>query len=370
MLGLTVKVGLSGCDDSTSRNKPSPNDSAELQQALQQLANDEVKEAQVPGLGITVELADGRRFEVNGGKVGPLPGDASYEVTTTQQIVGSTTKLFTATMIMQLIESDKLSLDQTVDRWFSIPNAQNITVRMLLSHTSGLHDYTSFLSEEETRQPHTPQQLVDVAVAQGPWAQPGDSVARYSNTNFTLLALILERETGMSWEDNVHARITQPLGLTHTFSATKPAANANVAKGWVLSDDGWVDGQPATDPSIGWGVGAIVSTNHELFTFTKALLTGKLFKSPNTLALMRQYNSPIDPALLSDGEPPYTVGLCLVRYQVDDMQIEGHVGHILGYNSATFRDIETGTIVTVTSNVEHEVAGLTAVKIAQYLRSR
>lgn len=369
-LGATVSFGAFGCDDDDKKQPNLDVETAELQRALEAFVADEMAEAQVPGLGITVGLADGRVLQVSGGKVGPHADDARYDVDSTAQIIGSTTKLFTGAMIMQLVESGALALDQTIDRWFSMPGAARITVRMLLSHTSGLHDYTSFLSEEETARPWTPRQLVDRAVEQGAWGPPGAAVARYSNTNFTLLAMILEQETNLTWEQNVQTRIAQPLGLTHTFSATNAGANQQVVPGWVHTDDGWVDGRSATDPSIGWGVGALVSTNRELFTFTKALFGGELFESQRTVEQMLAFDTPVDPALLSEDEPPYDVGLCVVRYEIDGLQLEGHVGHILGYNSATFRDPQERTFVTVTSNVEHEVAGLTAVKVAQYLRAR
>ncbi|MFT3927043.1 MAG: serine hydrolase domain-containing protein [Myxococcales bacterium] len=373
-LAFVLAGSAIGCNDDEHQDDPrevSNEDTALLGSELRTLAEQDLQEMQALGMGITVQLADGRLVEVAAGRIGPNATDPLYDVGATRQILGSVTKLYTATMIMQLVEEGSLSLDDTLEPWFSIPKADAITVRMLLSHTSGLRECLEALTQEETAQPWTPMQLLDKAVALGPWAEPGGNVARYANTNFLVLAMLLEKLTGTSWEQNVHTRITTPLGLVHTGSATEPGGRGDLVEGWLHTEEtGWTAALALTDPSVGWGYGAMAATNRELARFTKALFAGELFESPSTLAQMRQFDAEIDPTLLSDGEPPYRVGLGMVRYEIDDLQLEGHVGHVVGFNSATFHDPATGSLISVTSNDEDEVAGLTAVKVAQHLRSR
>jgi len=345
-------------------------DTSTLQKALDGLAASELTEMDILGIGITVQLDDGRVFESAAGHIGPDADEAEYDVRATKQVIGSITKLYTAAMLMQLAEDGKVSLDDTADRWFTIPKADAITVRMLLNHTSGLNDCLGGMTAEDYKRAWTPQQLVERAVKLGAWTAPGSKLARYSNTNFVLLAMIVEAETGKSWSQNVVERITKPLGLTHTSYAGDAKGRANLVDGWVHDDAGWHGALAQVDPTIGWGMGALVSTNHELAQFTKALLTGALFSSPDTLAKMLDFSVEMDPASLAPGEPPQRIGLCITRYEVDDLQLDGHIGHILGYNTATFRDPKTKALITVTANTDNAITGLTAIKVAQYLRAR
>jgi CubicO group peptidase (beta-lactamase class C family) len=251
-----------------------------------------------------------------------------------------------------------------------MPNARKITVRMLLTHTSGLRDYLHLLTLAQLGQPWTPAQLLDLALAAGPMGAPGMAKAIYSNTNVLVLAMIVEAETGTSWEDNVEERIALPLGLEHTYYAGQRDRATHLAGGWLETDAGWLNTMTVFDPSVGWGIGAMVSTNAELRRFTEALFDGELFASPATLEQMRQYDTEMDPAYQSPGEPPSRVGLALTSMSVGGVTIEGHLGHIEGYNAGAVRDPDTGAIIVVTSNDNRAWAGPIALEVARYLRDR
>lgn len=343
-------------------------DTRDVQAGLDQVVRDEVAANGFLGAGVSVRLADGRTFHSATGHSDPEAKQV-YDGASTEQIVGSVTKLYTAVLVMQLVEQHRISLDDRVDRWLSFPGADAITVRMLLSHTSGLNDYLNHMTLEQLGQPWTPGQLVEIAIAAGPMGAPGMTQAIYSNTNFVVLAMIVEAETGKSWEANVRERIAAPLGLVHTYDAGESERAAHLVGGWLETPSGWLDTSTLFDPSVGWAIGSMVSTNAELLRFSEALFDGELFASPATLAQMRHYQTEGDPAYAGD-DPPATLGLAMMSLSMGGMTLEGHLGHIEGYNACALRDPETGAIIVVTSNDNRASAGPIAVKVARYLRDR
>jgi len=378
---LAIQLGAAGCSgdnllqpQNTSHEHASTPDAGgtdtgavaddALQMALQDLAASELEERNILGLGISVRLKDGRLLEASAGRVGPTEADTAYSAGSTRQVIGSTTKLFTAVLVMQLVESRELSLDDTLERWFDFPSAHLLTVRMLLNHTSGLSDCLQVIPSGELAHPWTPQALFDAALEAGPLAAPGGNVAWYSNTNFLLLALIAERLTGTSWEQSIQTQIASPLGLAQTRYEAQPQS---LADGWFLDDGEWTSSLQFLDASTGWGFGALVSTNRELARFTQALFHGELFEDASTLEQMLAFGAAVAPETLSPGEPPQDVGLGIIRYRADDVTLHGHLGHVLGYDTGTFLDPNSGAQITITANTDHAVTGITALKIAQAL---
>jgi D-alanyl-D-alanine carboxypeptidase len=180
--------------------------------------------------------------------------------------------------------------------------------------------------------------------------------------------MVVEEVSGKSWQANLAERITEPLELDETFYAGDPAGADHLVDGWLQTEEGWVGTLQFTDPSVGWGFGALTATNRELARFGKALFNAELFADAATLDAMLAFDVEMDPSVLSPGEPPQTVGLGVLRYQLDEFVLDGHLGHILGYNSAILHDPETGVTLTGTTNTEGAVVAITLVKIAQALR--
>ncbi|MEV6240110.1 serine hydrolase domain-containing protein [Lentzea sp. NPDC051838] len=194
---------------------------------------------------------------------------------------GSNTKSFVAAVVMQLNAEGKVELDAPVTKY--LPNAikdNTITVRQLLNHTSGLANYTNFMGldkfEEQRHRYYEPHELLDIANAHEPTNAPGEKF-KYSNTNYVLLGLIVQKVTGRPIAENVDQRIIRKLGLKDTYW---PAQGDETIKGkhphgYAKTGNG-VEDVTELDPSWGWAAGQIISTTKDLNTFFNALVNGDL----------------------------------------------------------------------------------------------
>lgn len=240
-------------------------------------------------------------------------GDTAAPPTDGRFWAGSVAKTFTATVVLQLVAEDKLQLDTAVaDHLPGLELDRRVTARMLLQHTSGLFNYTGEYLPDGTVLPgipatgkawvdtrlhrYQPQELVQLALSQPARFAPGTDWS-YSNTNYTLAALLIEQVTGGSYGDVLHQRILRPLGLRDTVLAgdttdlPEPHAHGYYryqdADGWKVTD---VSRQ---NLSMLPGAGAAISTTRDLHTFFSALNAGKLLPAP-LLAEMRTPAGPIN----------------------------------------------------------------------------
>ncbi|MEU8774301.1 serine hydrolase domain-containing protein [Streptomyces sp. NPDC048606] len=211
--------------------------------------------------------------------------------------IGSTTKTFTATVVLQLVAEGRLDLDDPVEALLpdlvrgADRDARGITVRQLLNHTSGLFDYVHdpvivgrSMGEPFLRHRfdvYRPEELVGLALAHPPHFAPGERFG-YSNTNYFLAGMIIERVTGAPLADAFAERIARPLGLTATYL---PRAGESVIEGphgrhysklMLPEPDATVHDVTELDPSWGWAAGGAVSTTGDLLRFFTALLAGRL----------------------------------------------------------------------------------------------
>jgi D-alanyl-D-alanine carboxypeptidase len=203
----------------------------------------------------------------------------------TKYRIGSISKMFTATMIFQLIEEGKLTLATTLDKYFAgIPNAKIITVGNLLSHRSGLHnitddpEYMTYMTK-----PKNQLEMIDIISKYKVDFQPDEKTA-YSNTNFILLGYIVEKITGQTYPQNLEKRITSKIGLKNTYYGKKTSVAENEALSYKF--DGSWKLEPETDMSIPGGAGAIVSTPADLTKFIESLFGLKLV-SEKSLSRMK-----------------------------------------------------------------------------------
>jgi D-alanyl-D-alanine carboxypeptidase len=242
--------------------------------------------------------------------------------------IGSVTKSFVATVLLQLAGEGKLSLEDSIDRWLPgvVPKGEDITIRHLLGHRSGLFDY---LADEKVLQPYlsgnfgyvwTPQQLIAVATSHAPPFEPGAKFS-YSNTNYILLGLIVEAASGNSVGSELRQRIFKPLGLRSTFLATSQRIPGAHAHGYLVSGNDPLQDVTLVSPSYVWTAGGIVSTASDVADFYRALLRGRLLK----------------PALLREMETAsvgYGLGLAKTRLPCGD--IFGHNGALASYLTYAF----------------------------------
>jgi len=198
--------------------------------------------------------------------------------TKTRYRIGSISKMFTATMIFQLIEEDKLTLKTSLATYFpQLPNASKITIGEMLGHRSGLHNFTNdSLYATYMGKPQSEPEMLAVFAKQKPDFEP-DTKAEYSNTNFVVLGYIIEKITGKPYQEQLKKRITSKIGLADTYYGSKTNPQINEAYSYSYSNEHWIQ-MPETDMSIPGGAGAIVSTPTDLVKFIEAVFAGKLIQ--------------------------------------------------------------------------------------------
>jgi D-alanyl-D-alanine carboxypeptidase len=245
--------------------------------------------------------------------------------------IGSITKTFVATTVLQLAGERRVRLDAPVGRYLprlGIP--AGVTVRMLLNHTSGLGNYTTAIITGEgdlerlRRTTYTPRELVALGLRLPPTGAPGAGWS-YSNTNYIVLGLLIERVTGHRYDAEVSRRILRPLGLRSTsFPGVDPYLRGPHSKAYVRWSDGSLRDFSVFNMSWGWAAGEMISTMDDLNRFFRALLSGRLL-SP---ALLRQMETtvPFDPGAPEAGG----YGLGLYWLAVPCGRAWGHDGGVIG----------------------------------------
>ncbi|MFI9275978.1 serine hydrolase domain-containing protein [Kitasatospora sp. NPDC052896] len=212
--------------------------------------------------------------------------------------IGSTTKTFVATVLLQLEAEHKLNLDDSVEQW--LPglvdgngyDGSKITIRQLLDHTSGIanfatsdsveHDFNGPAFLQHRFDSFTPRQLVELAISVKPSFAPGTGW-EYSDTNYVLAGMIVERVTGRSLSQEITDRFVKPLHLRNTYEPTGDDTRIHGPHGRFYSKLGILDDATAPfydvtelNPSWGYGSGDMISTVGDLNTFFQALLKGLL----------------------------------------------------------------------------------------------
>jgi D-alanyl-D-alanine carboxypeptidase len=231
--------------------------------------------------------------------------------------IGSISKSFTTVLILKAVEQKKLSLNQTIDKWFpTIKNAKKINVNHLLSHRSGIHNFTDnkdYLTWNT--QPKTEKEMIEIIAKGGSNFNP-DSKAEYSNSNFVLLTYILEKTFTKSYSDLLQEFIVNPSGLKNTYVFGKINPSINECKSYSFLGS-W-KAEAETDFTIPLGAGAIISTPSDLTKFADALFSGKLLTN-ESLEIMKT---------IKDG---YGIGLFQIPFYKSIGY--GHTGGIDGFSS-------------------------------------
>lgn len=313
---------------------------AELQAALAATLAERVTALNAPGAVVAVERAGYAPWIVAAGQANLATG-APMEPASRLR-VASLTKPYVAVLALQLAQEGWLALDQTVAHWLPglVPGGERITVRQLLSHTSGLPEYmTGGFVGRVRRAPervYTPEELVAEALARPRLFAPGAPGRwAYSNTNYILLGLIIERVTGNSLEFELQQRIIEPLGLTNTAMAPNRATGEGLARGYARGQD-----YTELNMSFAWAAGGLTSTAEDTLRFARALFDGALLR-PEYLASMRSY--------LDAGRDDYGLGLMRTTFPTLG-SAEGHTGGLAGYRSVVWRLPEQGITIVVLVN--------------------
>lgn len=274
--------------------------------------------------------------ELSGGKV---PTNGRFRA-------GSITKTFVSTVVLQLVNERKVRLDDPIDNYLPEYDIDpRITVRMLLSHTSGLFNYTGEVNPDGTFEPgialqgqefvdarfhrYTPDDLIAVSQSKPARFAPGTNFS-YSNTNYILIGQMVERVTGTPYEVQVHKRILGPLGLRETVLPGErtgiPGPHAHGYFAYRHEGQFRVVDITRLSPTWAWAAGEIISTTGDLDKFISALLKGRLL--PTRLLTEMTTPSPF---------AGYGLGLELLDVGPECGGLfYGHTGGIAGYQTYMF----------------------------------
>jgi D-alanyl-D-alanine carboxypeptidase len=274
---------------------------------------------------------------------------------------GSIAKPFVSVVVLQLAERGRLSLDARLPEVLPagvigrFANTADITVRMLLGHRSGIPGWLSpAVAEQVARHPAkvwTVSEFLDLAAAQPPVFAPGTGFF-YSDTNYNLLGLIIERIAGRSWRHAVTRRVIRPLHLTHTAlpAPGHRSITSAHAHGYAALDGKTID-LTRVDPSFAGAAGAcaLVTNVHDLARFLDALFKGRLFRHRATLREMLD----LAPAQGEGGLAGY--GLGIEQYALPGgIELIGHLGGTAGYRSFVGRVRPLGVTMTFALNAEDD----------------
>ncbi|MFV0127092.1 serine hydrolase domain-containing protein [Streptomyces sp. HMX112] len=276
---------------------------------------------------------------------GPVPADGFVRI-------GSGTKTYVAVVVLQLAGEGRVDLDAPIGSY--LPGAargrgtdgRRVTVRQLLRHTSGLPDYEPLLDADVFRRRrvhHRPERLLDLALAHGPDFAPGSGWG-YSNTNYILLGLLVQKVTGRPLAREVAHRILRPLGLRHTYfpGTGELGIRQPHARGYHANEPGGpLRDITVMDPSWGWAAGAMIATPDDVNRFLVAVLDGRLLAPEQRRELRGTVPAP---ALWRGAR--YGLGLISTPLSCGGL-MWGHGGDIPGYETRSGAT-DDGRAVTVT----------------------
>lgn len=332
-------------------------------------------------VGVHAEVVDGDRRSRARSGVAQIGSDQPVDFDSYFRM-GSNTKTFVAVVVLQLAAEGALSLEDSVDTWLpgvvsgNGNDGKQITIRQLLQHTSGLYNYTGEVDEGEEDpqpdlpvlrseedylklrlEPSTPEELVALALQHEPRFAPGAEWS-YSNTNYVLAGMIIERVTGNHWSVEVKSRILDPLGIEHTF---EPGDEADLPTPHARAYQQFEAGGPLVDVTIAnhsWGdaAGSLVTTTSDLARFWQAIHDGSLLE-PEQIAELHD----AVPA------PPFEPILPGTRYGLGIMHIPtscgggywSHAGDAMGYSTRNATNEDGSRVVVIslsTQFMDEEIA--------------
>lgn len=296
------------------------------------------------GISAAVILADGEMWTGQAGEStpgSPVTRDMTFDA-------GSVGKMFTAAIVLQLVEEDRIGLDEAIASWLpEAPNAERVTPRMLLTHTSGWPDvwddasFVPSLAAAPTR-----RWTLEEVLAAMPETVNEPGVWDYSSSGYVALGLIVEKAGGATFGALVNARLLKPLGLAHTVHGAYADPPEPLAHGWLdVNQDGTPEDFTLLLPAISFRsaagpAGGMISTAADLARFTRAFVTGELHGSIVVTDTTEWVDRP-------DGNRH---GLGVLITELDGTLLVGHRGNSAGYSSAAWHAPQLDVTVVVLTN--------------------
>ncbi len=315
--------------------------------AVLQAAVDAMRlELDVRGVAATVIFPDDMRWTGSSGEAAagvPVEPETAFET-------GSISKLYTAAVVLLLVDRGVLALDETLDNWVpEFDNAEAITLRQLLQHASGIfsvHDDPEFMPRLFMEPAHhwRVEELLDFVAE--PHFPPGEGW-RYSNTNYLLLGLVVERATGRPFAENLRRLILEPLALERTWFAAAEDPELPRAHAFLDFDgDGVPDDLSALMPDTAfltsaWTAGAVIASSGDVARFTRALLgDASILSTDSRRAMLSFVDRP-------DGKQ---YGLGVLREVLGETTVIGHRGNSMGFSAVTWHAPDSGVTLTILTN--------------------
>ena len=334
-------------------------------QKLQQLMDEKIAANEIPGAVMAVMIPNEGKWI---GTSGVSDLDNQTEMHPHDKFrVASVTKTFTALTTLQLAQEGRLGLDDSLEQWLPGvvcgPETENcsyacddkncnfqptkITLRMLLTHFSGIESFTYDIDNwviPSLAQPDkvfTPTELVNLALAVGPLSEPGTEWS-YANTNYVLLGMVIEKVMGVTWEEEVQNRFVEPLNLTNTIipkigeaTLSEPYARGYIdlfeQTGGVAGEEGVIIEHSVQDPGFTWSSGDMISTPEDLMYWIKQVAEGDLLNDT--------YQQEMLTFLVAPSVDGLEMGLGIVKdlneKDRDDDDVIGHIGQLSGYDCTT-----------------------------------
>ncbi|MDV7134657.1 serine hydrolase domain-containing protein [Williamsia muralis] len=356
-----VSLVLSGCSSSSDESAASSESTASTTTptttvdpaeaaAFQKVLDDTRNHAGFPGVIAQVASPDGT-WTGTSGTIGQ--GKTQAPAVTDKTRIGSLTKTMTATVLLQLVQEGKLSLDDTIGKYVpGMPNGDVATLLQLSDMTSGIPSYTKsdaivnkFFANPEYAWP--PQELVDGVKGLPADFAPGQGW-EYSNTNYVLLGMVIEKVLGQPIADVFEQRLFGPLGMADT---SFPGGSTEIGDPHMdgLTDQNQPPGQNVDstrwNPSFAFTAGAVISTLDDLKKWGHALFTGEGVLDSSTQQFRRDsIIRDIPPNTATAG---YGIGIG------DRGGWWGHDGDIPGYNSVLFHNYDSDTTIIVLTNSDN-----------------
>jgi len=337
-----------------------------LLESIEELVAETAESKSIPGLSLSVRVGDVVTV-FNYGYANlehhiPVTKDSIFEI-------GSISKTITAVGILQLRERGLIDLDDTIETFFpDFPSADEITVRDLLQHSSGIRELTDIEEfKNNMRRDWSPQELIEITSEFELDFAPGTS-ARYSNINFILLGLIIEELSGIQYEEYIADNILAPLGMINSMLGSQKTLVYGRASGYRLSE-GVLENAEFESLASPFASGAIISTTEDLVKFTRVFTPNLLLSKESIDEMLSQTvlrNGELWP---SDGSMTFGLGLDMLYYF--DRYVPGKTGGISGFNSYFLYLPEKDLAVAVTANLDDSLREivLLAMEAADLLRS-
>jgi len=299
-----------------------------------------MQERNVPGVGVAV-VKNGRIVKKQGYGLANVELDVPVTADTVFEI-GSVSKQMTAAAIMLLVEDGKINLDEKISKYLSdTPDAwKNVSVRNLLTHTSGIKSYTAIGAGFELSK-HLKRAEFIKLLASYPLDFETGSRYSYSNSGYNLLGFIIEAASGKSYWDFMRERIFQTLGMTATFDRDPKYIVKNRATGYEL-ENGLYIGRDYDLTDL-FAAGAIISTVGDLAKWDAAWRNDTLLKKESKAEAWKAF-------VLNDGKPnPYGFGWNVADFRAH--RLISHSGSTAGFNAQISRFIDDDLSVIVLTNL-------------------